>query len=53
MMMVVIAAMVRMFPTRPTVFYQAGPRVHATRHGAVMVLEVRFTLSPHVPIQAG
>ena len=55
MMMAVIAAMVLVFPTRRTVFFEAHQRVRATLYGAAAALAVLglFTLSPHLPVLLG
>ncbi|MCK0163252.1 FUSC family protein [Marinobacter sp. S6332] len=55
MMMAVIAAMVLVFPTRGTVFSEAGQRIRATVYGGALALGVLalFTVSSHLPVLMG
>lgn len=55
MMMVVVAAMVLVFPTRQAVFSEAFQRLRATFYGAALALGILmvFIMSPHLPIILG
>lgn len=55
MMMAVIAAMVLVFPTRHTVFFEAKQRVLATFYGSAFGFVVlwAYTFSAHLPILLG